>query len=58
MRPLCYGLWQLQLNEKYNGQYVAVGVVILLNAIAALGALAMISMIVILVFEAIKNSEI
>lgn len=45
------------LNENYNGKYQAVGVVILLNCIAALGVLATASMIGMVIYKAIKDSE-
>lgn len=45
------------LNEKYHGKYQAVGVAILLNCIAALGVLVTASMIGMVIYKAIKDSE-
>jgi hypothetical protein len=43
------------LDEKYHGKYQGVGVVIVLNTIAAIGVLAMISAIIYVIITAVKN---
>ena len=43
--------------EKYNGQYSAAGLIIILNTISGIGALAMVCVIIIAIYILITNPD-
>jgi hypothetical protein len=45
------------LDEKYHGKYHGVGVVVVLNTIAAVGLFAMISVIIYIIITAVQKAK-